>query len=523
MSKRFWSICAVFLFCGVLGAADGERITITLPGGVKLDMVMVEAGTFTMGVPDGERNYDESPHQVTLTRDYYIGRTEVTQAQWRAVMGDNPSCFKGDDRPVEQVSWDAAMEFCKRLNRFGKAPKGWKFTLPTEAQWEFAARGGNKSRGFFYSGGNEAREVAWVLVDGTHPVAGLRPNELGLYDMSGNVSEWCLDWYEYDYACDPEFLKGNSGDARVYRGSNAVDIVVTPPRHVSSDRRQGGPARPRPFVGFRLALVRTTDADPAPAATSSTTSPNSDDITLTLPDGVKMTLVKVEAGTFTMGSPSDEEGRGRDERQHRVTLTRDFYIARTEVTQAQGRVVMGEGNQWNLGDDVARRMSWERAMKFCASLNLMGLAPKGWKFTLPTEAQWEYAARGGRKSRGFRYSGSNDAGEVAWHKGNTDGTMQPVARKKPNELGLYDMSGNVWEWCLDWYTPGYSDNPEFLAYDPDFECGARDWCRVIKGGGVGNGADASRVARRYRYGDSYEDYSVRTGMRVVLVQDRPPR
>ena len=118
-----------------------------LPGGVKLAMVKVEAGEFTMSARDGENECDEVQHIAKLTRDFHIGRTEVTQAQWRAVMGSNPSYFKGDDRPVERVSWDDAMAFCRKLNEMGKAPKGWKFTLPTEAQWEYAARGGRDARG----------------------------------------------------------------------------------------------------------------------------------------------------------------------------------------------------------------------------------------------------------------------------------------------------------------------------------------------------------------------------------------
>ncbi len=234
--------------------SSGDRV-LELPGNVQLELVKIEAGTFTMGALDGENDTNEKEHQVTLTRDFYIGKTEVTQAQWQAVMGGNPSRFKGDDLPVEKVSWSDAMEFCDKLNEMGKAPSGWKFTLPTEAQWEYAARGGNKSCGFKYSGGNDVGDVAWYgnsSWNKTHPVAQKRPNELGLYDMSGNGWEWCLDRYESDYARDPEFLTGNSGSKRVSRGGGWFSHAWS---CRSADRSYNVPGFRRSYLGFRLALV----------------------------------------------------------------------------------------------------------------------------------------------------------------------------------------------------------------------------------------------------------------------------
>lgn len=223
-----------------------------MSGDVKLELARVDAGTFTMGAMDGENYDNEVPHRVTLTRDFYLGKTEVTQAQWKAVMGNNPSYFKGDDLPVENVSWNDAMEFCRKLNEMGKAPDGWKFTLPTEAQWEYASRGGNKSRGHKYSGSNDVGEVAWYEGNNTHPVATKGANELGLYDMSGNVWEWCLDRYD-SYSGDATDPSGPSdGSFRVNRGGSWRSYA----RNCrSADRGSNVPGRRGSDRGFRLALV----------------------------------------------------------------------------------------------------------------------------------------------------------------------------------------------------------------------------------------------------------------------------
>ena len=158
-------------------------------------------------------------HSVTLS-GYYIGKTEVTQVLWEAVMGSNPSRFKGDYLPVENVSWDDCQEFIRKLNSM----TGQNFRLPTEAEWEFACRGGNNSRGYKYSGSNNLGSVAWY--DGnsgnkTHPVGTKAPNELGIYDMSGNVWEWCADWYgDYSSGAQTNPTGPYGGSNRVYRGGS---------------------------------------------------------------------------------------------------------------------------------------------------------------------------------------------------------------------------------------------------------------------------------------------------------------
>lgn len=227
-------------------AQKNAKNAVVSIGNCKMDFVLVYSGVFKRG-----------EQEVSLTKDFYIGKYEVTQAQWKAVMGNDPAHFKGADRPVEKVSWNDAMAFCEKLNESGKAPKGWKFTLPTEAQWEYAARGGNLSKRYEYSGSNDINEVAWYddnSGDKTHDVGTKKPNELGLYDMSGNVWEWCLDWYD-GYGDEKEVTDPQgpqSGSYRVVRGGGwyyRADFCLVAGRFsFSPDNRYFS-------IGFRLALV----------------------------------------------------------------------------------------------------------------------------------------------------------------------------------------------------------------------------------------------------------------------------
>jgi formylglycine-generating enzyme required for sulfatase activity len=194
--------------------------------GVSFKMIDVEGGTFTMGVDSavvytGEANIDEMPaHEVTVS-SFAIGQTEVTQELWQAVMGTNPSHFADDpQRPVEQVSWEDCQEFIARLNEL----TGENFRLPTEAEWEYAARGGNQTAGSIFSGSDNIDEVAWFYFNSdyaTRPVAGKGDNELNLFDMCGNVSEWCSDWYG-TYPTEPQVnpVGPVEGSRRVFRGGN---------------------------------------------------------------------------------------------------------------------------------------------------------------------------------------------------------------------------------------------------------------------------------------------------------------
>ena len=236
----------------MLAFSSNETFTVN---GVSFTMIKVEGGTFSMGATSeqGSDAYsDEKPvHSVTLS-DYYIGETEVTQELWEAVMGTNPSSFKGSQKPVERVSWNDCKEFITKLNRL----TGKNFRLPTEAEWEYAARGGNKSKGYKYSGSNTIGNVAWYTDNSgstTHNVKTKSPNELGIYDMIGNVWEWCEDWYDsYSSGSQTNPTGPSSGSHRVSRGgswSYSASYCRV------SNRNFGSPGIRGNFLGFRVVCL----------------------------------------------------------------------------------------------------------------------------------------------------------------------------------------------------------------------------------------------------------------------------
>lgn len=230
----------------------GKRLIVVK--GIPVKMVWIEGESFQMGLlPDGKSQSSSTAKQiqsVTLS-DYYIGEAEVTQALWKAVMGSNPSINVGDNKPVDNVSWDDCQEFIRKLNQM----TGKNFRLPTEAEWEFAARGGNYGESYKYAGNSNIQNVAWYFdnsYNSTSPVKKKQPNKLGIYDMSGNVCEWCNDWYgDYKDGAQSNPQGPSSGKDRVIRGGSYVNFKEA---CVVTERLYADPAKSSRSLGFRLAL-----------------------------------------------------------------------------------------------------------------------------------------------------------------------------------------------------------------------------------------------------------------------------
>ena len=513
----------------ILDKQDSHLTQFTV-GDVSFTMVEVEGGTFRM-----------RSHDVTLS-PFAIGQTEVTQALWQAVMGSNPSYFTGDpELPVDQVSWDDCQEFIAKLNEM----TGRTFRLPSEAEWEFAAIGGNYSHGYSYAGSDDVDQVAWYRLNSgysTHPVAKLAPNELELYDMSGNVEEICLDGYSDLRIIHPLInpIMPCTDDNHESRGGsyslNKYFCHPTSRNPIGSSTRarglglrlaMGEPVYDKPLSlskyeieindgwcdtvaiagGSGLYQMDCDNSEILPTSLDSTTirvdAINTGSALITVSDlttGEQATItvtvnpsefviekftvgdetfamVKVDGGTFLMGATPEQEGDATDDERpvHEVTLS-SFFIGQTEVTVGMWRAVLGYNPiPYYIPEYVpplnaaASCVSWDDCQNFIAKLNEM----TGRTFRMPTEAEWEFAARGGNRSHGYKYAGSDNLDEVATFIG----YRYPLVRTKiPNELGLYNMSGNVFEWCQDWFGP-YGSEPLVNPAGP--ESGTE---RVVRGG-----------------------------------------
>jgi formylglycine-generating enzyme required for sulfatase activity len=533
----------------------------------------------------------ENPtHSVTLTQAFYLGRYEVTQGQWVARMGSNPSSFQGysdsANRPVEQVSWTAIQGYLSATN----------LRLPSEAEWEYAYRAGTTTAFHSMPGypngtndDNQAGTIAWYSSnsgDQTRAVGGKAANGLGLHDMAGNVWEWVNDWYAgYSSGAQTNPLGPVSGTNRVVRGGPWTTGAYAVR---SSHRGSLTPGTTFYDIGFRVAR----DVVPAPAPTVSSVSPASGStlggtaititganltgassvtvggvaatsvvvvsptsITAVTPagtDGAKtvavttaggmatltngftyvvpsvwytviqqtvdaavvtnvamrnaitasglpwrvrdtatqMEMLLVPAGTFVMGcTAANQSGCLSSENPtHSVTLTQAFYLGRYEVTQGQWVAKMGSNPSFFQGasyPDAANRpveqVSWTTIQSYVSANGMR----------LPSEAEWEYACRAGTTTA-FNNGSSDDAtvGNIAWYNQNSGSQTHVVGGKAANALGLFDMSGNVWEWVNDWYG-SYSVSPSTNPLGP-----VSGTARVLRGGSWLNGSDGVRSSSR---------------------------
>ncbi|MCX7026138.1 MAG: SUMF1/EgtB/PvdO family nonheme iron enzyme [Spirochaetes bacterium] len=601
LAARTTVIVVFFMLCAAaIGAQEGQGEE---PAGS--DLVFVEGGTFTMGTA-GSTKAGQLPHKVTVS-PFYMAAREVTVAEyaeftkdlggmtylprflldfgrqrqkgqvWNGkeyeikddATWDNPYLTQEDDHPVVLVVWNDAAQYCNwlslkegleevyqadsKINPFyltDFSKNGYR--LPTEAEWEWAARGGLRSKRYRYIGSTSSPfETAWLGKGSnmtTHPVGKKKPNELGVYDLSGNAFEWCNDWFG-DYSSDPAVDPSgpNLGKSKVIRGGS----WLSDPVDAQPETRCDSP----PDCGFNdlgFRVVRASGpgtSKPFPPPTTTTTTTTTLPAKPTISKGF-LEMVAVEGGSFVMGTAGGPENT---KPAHEVVLD-SFHIGKYEVTveqfakfvqvkgyrttaETEGGGYVYEQDQWvrksdatwknpylsQVGLNPVVHISYWDAAEFCNALSeadgltpVYDIAPYSQSanfskngYRLPTEAEWEYAARGGKLSKGFTYSGSNDLGSVAWFGAKKAvGGTHAVGGKEPNELGIYDMSGNVLEWCADRYAP-------YTAEKQNNPSGsnASEMKYVLRGGSWTNGTDACSVF--YRIKDAPEGTDYTFGFRVV--------
>ncbi len=543
-----------------------------------MEMVFVRGGTFTMGCAPEHGNcheHEKPTHRVTVS-DFYISKYPVSQKQWEKVMGTNPSMIKGDFAAVETVTWDDAQEYLSRL----KSSTGNLYRLPTEAEWEYAARGGEKSKGYKFAGSDNLNDVGWYSGNTPHlavrKIGAKAPNELGLYDMCGNVFEWVGDWYApYPSRSQVDPVGPSTGSYRLLRGGSY--FLDAPFCRVHTRMFIMPDMDVYPSTGLRLAMS-PSNAGPAIIEYAQSGRAKKDKVDKGKSGKVNIDMVFVQGGTFTMGCTKNVKLCSGDEKPaHEVTLG-DFSISKYPVTQKLWYDVMGttvRQQRDNMfmntreplsgeGDNYPMYyVSYKHVREFISALNAM----TGKRYRLPTEAEWEYAARGGVKSRGYDFAGSDNVDEAGWYSGNSgdkpleaftnyktppryinykgnpddqyaeadinfvemddkkrnkimasnNNRLRPVGGKKPNELGIYDMSGGVMEWVSDYYSKEYyaespKDNPKGPgAEDSDNE-------RVVRGGSWREEAGQCRVSARWNY--PHDLGGIDVGFRLVLPADR---
>jgi len=446
-------------------------------GDVSFDMVKVPAGNFTMGISaDNRRKVTRGIAQPVALDGYVISSEPVSQALWTEVMGKNPSQAQDPAAPVEMVSWVDIQKFISKLGKI----TGKTFYLPTEAQWERAHK---------------------------------------IYGDNGftAVAEWCLDSYDEvpegatkdDYFVPMSLMVNPSGPKEI-----SVKVVRTTLERMGVDSHTR-----RTKVGFRLAQPTEdvlTEAIMGPLDSAKVYREKIDGSRgkpeFFTVNGVTFKMVVVQGGKFSMGFNNTDNPYlnfkvpDNEVNAHEVELD-DFELGETEVTVGLWNAVMGSVpylNDISEPDKPLGNVSWYDCQTFLRKLNEL----TGRTFRLPTEAEWEYAARGGKLSRHYGFSGSNDYKSVMWFLDNADSKTRNVKTLRPNELGLYDMSGNVWEWCYD-RAAEYTKDPQVNP------CGAESGgTRILRGGSCASRWDACRISNRsYMPGKNFKGTF---GLRLAL-------
>jgi formylglycine-generating enzyme required for sulfatase activity len=525
-----------------------------LGNGVILEMAAIPGGTFIMGSPKEEENSMDSErpqHEVTI-EPFFMGKYQVTQEQWRFVaqlpqvnrdLEQDPSRFKGDNRPVEQVSWEDAVEFCDRLSQY----TGRTYRLPSEAEWEYACRAGTTTPFHFgetittdlanydgnstYGDGVKGVDRGETTAVGSFGVA----NNFGLYDMHGNVYEWCQDHWHNNYEgapTDGSAWLSNKKDSnrRLLRGGS---WYYHPDYCRSAYRNAFNLDYYYLNIGFRVVCSAMCSKWNRLSSEEQQKFMNLEEIKdLALEDlanDTQLEMVAIPGGTFIMGSPENEEGyHSSQSPQHQVTVP-PFFMGKYPVTQQQWRVVaalpkvnidLESDPSCFKGDNLpVECVSWNDAQEFCARLSRM--ANKTYR--LPTEAEWEYACRGGTTTP--FYCGETISTDLANYNGNyTYGQGQKgeyrkktteVGKFPANPFGLYDMHGNVWEWCADPWHDNYTDAPADGSawFSSDDKLSDKTGRVVLRGGSWYSYAGGCRSA--YRNGDSRGIRDSYCGFRVV--------
>jgi len=522
------------LSCCSYGAdpKPGDRMVLTIKG-VEYAFRWCPPGTFMMGSPESEKERlsGETQHQVTLTKGFWMLETPVTQEMWESVTDENRSHFRRKKSPVERVSWNDCLDYIGQLNALNIAPDGYKFSLPTESQWEYACRAGTETPFNFGDvlNGDKAN------CDGKYPYGtktrgeylgktsevGLYPvNAWGLYDMHGNVWEWCLDWYgEYPNGSVTDPVGPLTGSKRVMRGGSWYSDAEY---CRSAVRASYVPSlRFRCYEnGLRLSLVRVEE--PTPVVVEVLEDKQAGDRMVLTIKGVDHPFRWCPAGVFMMGREPNLYGNPR---QRQVTLTLGFWMLETPVTQEMWVSVTGNNPSSFKGSKKlpVESVFWNDIEKYINQLNALNVAPAGYKFSLPTEAQWEYACRADTTTP-FHFGDTLNGDKANFSKnpenlGENDKTSV-VGSYPANAWGLYDMHGNVREQCLDWYKGRYTSSSEKVT-DPVEDKQGR-WMdmstsRVFRGGSWGDPAEYCRSASRYDNAPARWNHA--QGLRLALVQE----